>query len=225
MFKLISSIQDMLLKNKSKNLHNLTYKNLTNYQKPDILPFDYFVLNPPPANNSEQTKKELDEVVDETLVRNETSINTILSIDKDPLIIYRTFFANNKMNFPEEEFTKLYNVLYGIIKELKLFYNRPRPNQIAEFYDINIDVINTKTHSTPSYPSGHVAYAKLAELLVSEIYPEYSARFSSFTDKVSQARIKQGVHFRSDNEASIKLVNAIYPKLKELSNERQRYSK
>jgi hypothetical protein len=220
MFKIISSIQDMLLSNKIKKLHNLTYKNLTNYHKPENLPFNYFILEPPPSNDSEQTKHELDEVIKETLSRNETSINTILTIDKDALIIYRTFFANKKINFPEEEFAKLYNILFGIIKELKLFYNRPRPNQIAEFYNVNIDVINTQTHSTPSYPSGHVAYAKLAELLASEMYPDYATQFRSFTNKVSQARIKQGVHFRSDNEASIKLVDAICSKLKELSNER-----
>lgn len=220
MFKIISNIQDILLNNKIKKLHALTYKNLTNYSKPDILPFDYFILDPPPANDSVQTKNELDEVIAQTLSRNETSIETILAIDKDSLIIYKSFFAKKQLDFPEEKFRKLYDVLHSIIKELKLFYNRPRPNQIAEFYNTNIDVLNTKTHSTPSYPSGHVAYAKLAELFASEIYPDYVTQFQSFTEKVSQARIKQGVHFRSDNEASIKLLDAIYPKLKELSDER-----
>ena len=44
---------------------------------------------------------------------------------------------------------------------LKYYFNRPRPEQIAPYYEYRINVMYTETHHTPSYPSGHTIYAEL----------------------------------------------------------------
>jgi hypothetical protein len=217
-FHIISIIQDILLSNKKKKLHDLTYKDLRYRDRPtqleEKIPFDYFVIDTPPANDSLSTKKELDQVIETASARNNETDKTILAIDKDPLVLYKAFLQNKNLEFPQKEFDIMYHILYDIILDLKFYHNRPRPNQIAELYNKDINILNTGTHSTPSYPSGHVAYAKLAELLIKDIYPNLDGELEKLTEKVGYARIKQGVHFPSDNAASYLLVSSIYKELK-----------
>lgn len=215
---MIRSVQNLLLHNKKQQqLKLLTYKNLRNYKKPNpILPFDYFILSPPPANDSQTTKNELDEVILSASNRSKQAETTILAIDTDPLIIFSSILNTKKLEFPQYKFNVMYDILYSILKELKLFYNRPRPNQIAEFYDLRVNVLHTNSHSTPAYPSGHTAYAKLAELLCIKLFPELTDELRAATKKVGQARVKQGVHFPSDNIASEYLVENIYDQLDNL---------
>jgi acid phosphatase (class A) len=217
MFHIIAAIQDILLDNKKKKFHDLKYKNFRYSKRPTELekkiPFNYFVIDQPPNNESDLTKQELDEVFSSSQNRNKEIEETILLIDKDPLIIYKHFLKVKNLEFPQQKFDEMYDILYDIIKDLKIYFNRPRPNQIAEFYNLNINVLNTHTHDTPSYPSGHVAYAKLAELLIKDTYPNLDGDLIKITEKVKLARIKQGVHFPSDNEASEKLVTMIYKSL------------
>mgnify|MGYP003335267724 CR=1 FL=1 len=216
MSSLLNAIHKALLDNKRKKLQELQYQNLRFYTKPTPQPFNYFILPRFPSNDSEQTKQELDLVVTETKKRTEQDIQDILLIDKDPLILYMNLLDQYGLRFPTQLFLDLYDILNPIIKELKLYFNRPRPNQIAEFYNINIDVITTKTHHTASYPSGHVAYAKLAEMTAKQLYPDHAEHLEKLTEKVGLARTQQGVHFSSDNNASVQLVSKIYPNLLEL---------
>lgn len=219
MFKLIKEIQDILIGNKVKKINTLHYKNYTNpsnrpTELETALNFSYLDYIPPPhSNSSTETKEEIDEIINSTKDLPDYVIETILLIDKDPLIIYKSLLGTRSLEFPQEEFDILYNILFDVIKDTKIYFNRPRPNQISEFYDINIPVINTGTHHTPSYPSGHVAYATLAEILLSKLYPDLSTNFKEITDKVKLARIKQGVHFSSDNDASYNFVYSIFDQL------------
>ena len=218
MLNLISNIQDIILTKKKNTLDNLVYKAYVHTKRPtdleNTITFNYYdhISNPPP-NSSDQTKEELNNIVINTKNLRPEVIDTILAIDKDPLIIYKAFLETHQLSFPQEHFNQLYNVLYQLIQDVKIHFNRPRPNQIAEFYNINIPIINTGTHHTPSYPSGHVAYATLAEILLSRLYPQFTNDFIDITNKVKLARIKQGVHFSSDNIAAYNFVYNIYDKL------------
>lgn len=218
MFSLIKSIQSIIANNKHQKLKNLKYKDLLIYGRPTelekVLPFNYFVIETPAANDSQETKKDLEKTIDANSTRNPKTDITVLAIDEDPKIMHVSFAKNKKIVFDNHKFEVMYNVLYDILKDLKYYFNRPRPNQIAEFYGTNLNVLNTKTHHTPSYPSGHVAYAALAEMIIAEEYPEYTDELQELTNKVSFARMKQGVHFESDNIASIQLVRTIYNDLK-----------
>jgi hypothetical protein len=223
-FKLIRDIQEILSSNRIKKIDSLTYKNYTVIDNratelETALKLRYLDhISPPYLNSSEKTKEEIDEIINNTKDLSNDVINIILLIDKDPLIIYKTLLDSHSLEFPQEKFDTLYNILFNIIKETKIYFNRPRPNQVSEFYKIEIPVINTGTHHTPSYPSGHVAYATLAEILLSDLYPELSSKFKEITDKVKLARIKQGVHFDSDNTAAYKFVYSIFDYLVDYSN-------
>ena len=56
-------------------------------------------------------------------------------------------------------------------------------------------------------------YAALAAEILSEKYPEKRQAFRSLAEKCGHIRVLQGVHYPSDNEASIKIIQTIYPTL------------
>ena len=80
----------------------------------------------------------------------------------------------------------------------------------AKIMDINIKVTRTKTHQTPAYPSGHTAYAALGAYLFADMYPSYSSEFFKMINLAGLARCLQGVHYPSDNEASMVISGAIW---------------
>lgn len=77
----------------------------------------------------------------------------------------------------------------------------------------------TDTHDTASYPSGHTVYSKLVANILQNLFPQISsAELDSIVHKTGVARVKQGVHYPSDNEASIIFSNHLFkilqPKLR-----------
>ena len=95
----------------------------------------------------------------------------------------------------------------------KNYWNRPRPSQLSKLYGIEIEEIVTGTIDTASYPSGHTVYSKLVANILKKIYPQFAKNFDNIVDATAEARFKQGVHYPSDNKASIEFANYVYEKL------------
>jgi hypothetical protein len=120
------------------------------------------------------------------------------------------------------KFFEAFNIIEQYSFALTSFYNRPIPEHLAPYHNLDITVIFTETHHTPSYPSGHTIYSELAAHIVSEEYPEYKKDFFTISNYCGLARILQGVHYASDNEASKIALSKLYPLLKELENEKSK---
>lgn len=214
--KLLASVQEIISK---KNINNLVYNpNLTFPKHKSSLSIklgiDYWsMISDPPSNDSQQTTKELKDIISLSKNRTLSEEELVYLVDNDPLDLFFPFLKTNNLSFPYQKFDNLYTYIIEIIKDIKYFYNRPRPFQLAEFYNLKINRIITKTHHTPAYPSGHTAYCSLASCILSDLYPEHSFYFWSLADKCGLARVLQGVHFPSDNEASISLIKKVYKQL------------
>lgn len=171
------------------------------------------IPNPPP-NRSEQTKSELRQVQLVSTNRTDAEVKLVYEVDKDPGLIFVPFLENKKLPYPKEEIEAYWSVIYPLVMNLKWFYNRPRPYQLGPKYGMEIKYIRTETHNTPAYPSGHTAYGNLVSLVLSEKYPEYAKDFKVFSDQTGEARVLQGVHYPSDNDAAVKLTNNIWRDIK-----------
>ena len=101
--------------------------------------------------------------------------------------------------------------MFGLLKRL---HNRPRPAQLAEHFDVEIDVLETKTHHTPAYPSGHAAYGYLIAELLSDKYPQHKKELMKLADKTGFLRVIQGVHYPSDSLSANQLVRTLYNNIK-----------
>ena len=218
MSRIISEIQNNLSLDSLKYFPDFQYEEspYANMDFPEIGDIDLFnIVQQPNKNSSQETLSELKYISRLTTNRSKEDIDLVYLVDEDPILLFYPLIKELNLKFDEQLFrTTYYTCLIAIVDHLKYFYNRARPFQIAELLDIKIDRIITKTHHTPSYPSGHTMYAALiAEILTSE-YPEHKSKFDTLTDQTGLARVLQGVHYPSDNAASIKIVKTIFPNLK-----------
>jgi len=168
------------------------------------------VLPKPPENNSEETRKELEYLQSITKSLTARDKNLIDLVDNEPLDLYNDVLREYNLQMPNSAFDKVWNITRPIIMNLKYQYNRPRPVQIAETLGFKVNVVETKTHQTPAYPSGHTAYAAIAAYLLSDMYPNLSSDFFRKIGEAGLARCLQGVHYPSDNEAAMVISGAIW---------------
>lgn len=223
MLKIISQIQDNIYIDKIKYLQNFEYikSPYANVKFPEIGDIDLFgIVDPPFSNSSEETLMEIKSISSKTRNRTTKQTGLVKDVDDDPLLLFYPIIKKLELDFDQKLFSNIYNnCLSAIVDHLKYFYNRPRPFQLADIFGIDIDRIITKTHHTPSYPSGHTMYACLAsEILISD-YPQHRSKLEVPVRQTGLARVLQGVHYPSDNAASIKIVKTIFPNLKKYFQE------
>ena len=168
------------------------------------------ILPDPPSNDSDVTKKELVYLSELTRNRSNSQVELIKLVDKEPNDLYHKTLKRLNLEFPQDIFDKSWNILKNIIKNLKHQHNRPRPYQISDKYGIAINLLDSKTAQTPAYPSGHTAYAALGAYILAAKYPAHSEHFFDKESTAGMARMLMGVHYPSDNEASMIITGAVW---------------
>ena len=218
MTKLIKKINDQINIDKITYVDNFEYKNsrYASMEFPEVGKIDLFkIVSEPNKNSSEETKKELEYLQSITKNRSKADLDLIYSIDDDPMHSFKKVINKYNLDFPVRFFTTVYYTsVIAIVDHLKFYYNRPRPYQLAEHYDISINRIITKTHKTPAYPSGHTMYAALISEILSDKYPQHTKEFTNLVDLCGKARELQGVHYPSDNTVAKTIIKTIYPEIK-----------
>jgi hypothetical protein len=168
------------------------------------------IINPPNSNSSKKTYKELMDVYNRTKQRSKEEIDIIKKIDINPNYFLLDLLDRLDLIFPIDVFKEMYSVSKPILMNIKNIFNRPRPYQLGDLYGIDINVIVTSTHHTPSYPSGHTFYTALSANITSNRYPQLKNELDRIVDITANARINQGVHYKSDSDASIVLAKFLY---------------
>lgn len=212
--KILAKIQQVILSNDIDSLRYANY--LIEYPVADIAKFIDWknILDKPPLNSSAKTISELDIVIKQSNNRSAKDEKLILNIDENPNFLLYKFVEDNNLKFPMAYFKELYRIVKPFIYNTKFYFNRARPYDLAKaIYKIDIPIIKTETHHTPSYPSGHVVYTNLATNVLGALYPQLKKSLTTIVDMTSQSRIKQGVHYPSDCLAGIELSNYLFNKL------------
>lgn len=203
---------------KHREIENLGYDTVYNqHPVPSIVDFEWKnILTSPPSNTSKQTLNELELVSKSTLNRSDSDVALVNRIDQDLDSFFIDLTTEYRVEYPYDSIKEFYYVIKPILMNLKGQWNRPRPAQLATFYNIDINVILTDTHHTPSYPSGHTVYSSLVALILKNIYPVIDQRkLDILVSNTAKARVLQGVHFPSDNKASLVLTKFLFNKLKD----------
>ena len=210
MKKIISEVSDDI----SESLNSMVYsKDIDPEERVSkLISIDWKnVLPDPPKNNSETTKKELLELSKLTKNRTQEQLKLVMIVDKKVDDLFIPYLENANLKFPQKTTEKLYKkIFYPVFMNLKWQYNRPRPYQLAPKLGVEIDHIETDTHHTPAYPSGHTAYGAMLASFLSEIYPSHSSDFYRLANLVGLARKLQGVHYESDNSSAMVIASAIW---------------
>jgi hypothetical protein len=203
---------------KYKEIESLGYSTTYIEQPvPNIADFDWKkILEAPPSNMSKETFLELQLISRATLQRTSEDTKLVEIIDQDTDSVFIELLNQYGLEYPQSKILEFYSIIKPIILNIKSLWNRPRPAQLAKYYDLNIDVIVTDTHHTAAYPSGHTVYSSLISHIIQYYYPTVDKKkLESLVKDTEKARILQGVHYPSDNLASIKLTKFLFNKLKE----------
>lgn len=182
----------------------------------NLIDFDWKkILKSPPLNSSRETLKELNFVSKGTLNRTYKDIELIHNVDKDIDTPYILLLKKYNLEYPQNYINLFYDIVHPVLLNTKSYWNRARPNQLAKYLNVPLNVIATDTHHTASYPSGHVVYSNLAANIIKDLYPQIQIRELDFiVNETARARVLQGVHYPSDNKASLVFSNYIFNKLR-----------
>jgi hypothetical protein len=156
-----------------------------------------FKETPFPENDSLKTYKEL-KVIQECMEKDFTSKSARV-IDIDIMAYYRNQFEKQGINISQDTLNLIVGEISPVIMRLKMFYQRPRPYQVAWLGKIEILPLGSTSALSPSYPSGHGAQSRLIALILGEAYPEKKEWLIKLSEFVSYSRVCMGLHFPSDN--------------------------
>tara|TARA_A100001391_G_C5047504_1_gene272507 strand:- start:903 stop:1520 length:618 start_codon:yes stop_codon:yes gene_type:complete len=164
-------------------------------------------LMPYPENSSKQTIDELKELSliegDEDFVKEHDDVDGIFQKKHKEL----------GLEFNRNEAKDLLRQSSKYIMKEKYKYNRPRPYQLAEFYNIDLNGFDLDSMKTPSYPSGHATQGYLLGKFYSNRHPDYRKEFMRLGEDIAESRIVAKAHFPSDKKAGIDLAEKLFDNL------------
>lgn len=168
--------------------------------------------NPPPDNSSKETLKELHWLLD---YNNGKISNSVVMKGDDIKKVFKKYCDESKLEYPKEYINELIKDSGKIIYKLKYKYNRPRPFQLGEFYNIpDFKIHNLDSAKTPSYPSGHSTQGIFLAKVFGKKYPHHKKKFMEIGKMISNSRLMARAHYPSDTEFGEKLGELLFINLK-----------
>ena len=173
------------------------------------------VLSGQKPNSSDTTLEELQYLEKITKSRTKAEEEMVMIVDDNVTDLFMPYLKKHDLKLPKKLIDTLWdNIFYPATMNLKWQYNRPRPYQLGPKRGIDINHIETDTHDSPAYPSGHTAYGVMLASILSDLYPDHSSELYELANKVGKARELQGVHYPSDNNAAMVVIGAMWEDIK-----------
>ena len=126
----------------------------------------FIKLPPPPQNSSLDATKDIMTVKGAIRLCGTGMLKSIRKHDKDPVFAIKVYMSVFGLEYDKNYIQKVMDEAAILIKEQKNFFNRPRPYQLAPYFGIDLEPLNSRSSRSPSYPGGHSTQARL----IAEIY-------------------------------------------------------
>jgi len=173
----------------------------------------------PYPNSSESTKRELKQLQSYEIYRDNAQEFMDL-VDTKLLKPFIDYYKKHDLPLKDIEECKILKDQFApIVLQLKIHYNRPRPQKLSKvltfFRQSNFNVYPLKTAETPSYPSGHATEGRFVSLyLVDRVPFEHKGNIKRIGDDIGHSRQIAGVHYPTDTEFGHQLAGAFYSHFK-----------
>ena len=161
-------------------------------------------LQPFPENTSKKTLEEI-----RYLSKVEEDSEFVKEHDKVAKV-FGKLHKDLELEYNQDEAKKYLRESAKYIMELKYKHQRPRPYQIAKFYNIDLNGVDLDSMKTPSYPSGHATQGHLLGMIYAERYPQHRKEFMKLGEDVAESRINGKAHYPSDKKAGIHLAEKLF---------------
>jgi hypothetical protein len=166
------------------------------------------ILKYPPPKVLADIKDELEYIVKaiNSTMNDEEAERRYIAWDKG----FVSYFKGKMIESTDEENKKkIVTTVENIIKDtlplllkIKFHYNRPRPSQLAVYFDIPLYKYPSLSDNSPSYISGHVFQSKIICEVLGNHYPDSYKLFSQIQKDIAFSRIGLGLHYPSDVEVA-----------------------
>jgi len=173
--------------------------------------FNYsnYKIKSPPKNTSMVVYNELQFLKD--LPEDDKYVEENDDIEK----VFEQVCKENNVEYPKELVENLIDSVAGIILDLKYIHNRPRPFQLAPYYNMKLGEHVLESMKTPSYPSGHSTQGFLVGKVLQTKLPITTDAFLEAGKRISYSRNVGRAHFPSDSRMGEELGSALYQYIKE----------
>ena len=199
----IKSIKNAVYTNdgiKDKHAEKIEYVKTKGLFK-DFKMSKYFTKNPP-KNASIQVYNELHYLKD--LPEDDSFVEKHDDIEK----VFEEICTEHNLTFPRDLVKELLKSCSML--ELKYHYNRPRPYQLAEYYNIKLGGNVLESMKTPSYPSGHSAQGILIGKVLQTKLPINTDAFLEAGKRISYSRNIGRAHYPSDSRLGEDIGDAMF---------------
>ena len=196
----IKRIKDLMMINEGKSNNDIPNDNL--FKDFSISPFKKL---PPPEDDSEETKKELE---------------FLKSIDMDKRFVqekddiagnFFKFLDDKDVKYDEELIKNIKSDAVNVIQSLKTHFKRKRPFKFDDDFK-DPDMKSTRGYA---YPSGHSTQANLLCLVLSKFYPKYEKDFKKIVKDIVYSRQMAKAHYPSDIKMGKTLAKSMFEYLKD----------
>lgn len=181
--------------NEGKTKNDIPEENIFNNFK-----LSEFKKLPPPEQDSEETKKELEYLdtidIDKRFVQ-----------EKDDIAgNFFKFLDDKNIKYNKELIEKIKEDSVDVIQSLKRHFKRPRPFKVDDrFKDPSM-----KSTRGYSYPSGHSTQSNLLGLVLTKFYPKYKKDFDKIVKDIVYSRQMAKAHYPSDIKMGKKLAKSMF---------------
>tara|TARA_Y100001937_G_scaffold34451_1_gene49174 strand:- start:660 stop:1319 length:660 start_codon:yes stop_codon:yes gene_type:complete len=146
----------------------------------------------PPENDSKLTMREL------KMLQKIKPNNDFVESGDDIKKSFMPLIEKHGVKVTEDFLSKILKESGKYIMELKYHYNRPRPYQVAEFYNLDLGENTLESMKTPSYPSGHAVQGYLIGEYLSKLDPHNSKEYRQKGEDIAHSRLVAKAHYPSD---------------------------
>lgn len=153
-----------------------------------------YKMKNPPKDNSLITLKEIKDL--QKLPKN---VKFVQENDDMPNS-FKKVADKYKLKLPKDLIDNIINQSKHPILQLKNFFNRKRPKDLAGNFGLKIEHVEMDSMKTPSYPSGHSAQGILIAKVLGKIFPKYKEEFYKVGKNISDSRRIGRAHYKSDSK-------------------------
>ena len=165
----------------------------------------------PPENDSKQTLDELKKL-------QSVKLDKMVVNDGDDIVeAFKPLIEKFEVNISDEYLTQIKKESSKFIHTLKYHYNRPRPYQVAKFYNMDLDGVELASMKTPSYPSGHAVQGYLFGEILSRFDSKNANEYRRVGEDIAHSRIVAKAHYPSDKEYGKKISKVLFTGIKKWS--------
>ena len=161
-------------------------------------------LPPPPPE-----KVEIDKVIEICHSATDEQKKEYELCDTDASYMIKDYMNKNDLKYDNAVIEYIEKQCVPIIRHYKNHFNRPRPYQIAAYYNKELRRFKSESASTPSYPSGHTVQPLVVALHYAKKYPNHKSNLESMANKCGYGRVIAGLHYPADYNAGILLANKL----------------